>query len=226
MLSSRFIPGNERNITTMIDHLYRAGAEVLYESIHQIHVSGHGFQDELMMMLKACRPKSFVPIHGEYRHLAKHAKLAVQAGVAPENVAVIEDGQVIELDADGKVTRAEKLELQKVAIVENAFMAGDQTIFTQRLNLAKTGIVFAVFLRKSKTHKLAAPPSVSSYGLLLREGEDHDKVLEEAREAMQDVYEGAARKPEIEEILRLEMRRFFRKRASHKPVAVPIILDV
>ncbi len=100
VLSSRFIPGNERNITAMIDHLYRLGAEVTYESIHQIHVSGHGFQDELLMMLHATKPKFFVPIHGEFRHLAKHAKLAQAAGVAPENVRVVEDGQLLEVDKD------------------------------------------------------------------------------------------------------------------------------
>ncbi len=101
ILSSRFIPGNERNITSMIDHLYRLGAEVTYESIHQIHVSGHGFQDELMMMLRAARPRHFVPIHGEYRHLAKHSKLASQAGVSPENIQILEDGQSLDLTKKG-----------------------------------------------------------------------------------------------------------------------------
>ena len=102
VMSSRFIPGNERNIAAMIDQLYRAGAEVLYESIHQIHVSGHGFQEELLLMLKANRPEFFIPVHGEYRHLKKHANLARdEGGVAPENIFVVENGQIIELSEQG-----------------------------------------------------------------------------------------------------------------------------
>ncbi|NBT58555.1 ribonuclease J, partial [bacterium] len=100
VMSSRFIPGNERAITRMIDNLYRLGADVLYESVHQIHVSGHGFQEELMMMLRATRPKFFIPIHGEFRHLSKHAKLAIRSGVAETNVVVVENGQSVEIDAD------------------------------------------------------------------------------------------------------------------------------
>jgi ribonuclease J len=98
ILSSRFIPGNERAITRMIDELYRLGADVMYESIHQIHVSGHGFQEELLMMLNATKPENFVPIHGEFRHLKKHSLLAKKAGVDGKKIFVIENGQSILID--------------------------------------------------------------------------------------------------------------------------------
>lgn len=226
IMSSRFIPGNERNITSMIDHLYRQGAEVIYESIHQIHVSGHGFQEELLMMLKAARPKFFIPIHGEYRHLAKHAKLARESGVKPENVAVIEDGQVVEIDRD-RVALAEKLPLQKGIVVDGGFMQGDETLFTQRNNLSKTGIVFAVLMRDIDRLELVETPRITTYGLLWKKGEDAARSIEEAEDLLEDVYPELARnQAELHESLRLELRRFFRHRVSHKPVVIPLILDI
>lgn len=225
ILSSRFIPGNERNITQMIDHLYRLGAEVVYESIHQIHVSGHGFQDELLMMLHATKPQCFVPIHGEYRHLAKHAKLAVSSGVLDRNARVIEDGQVLEVGANG-LALAERLELQKGVVVDGIYMEGAKDLFTQRLNLAKTGIVFAVFVRSAKTKKLLTEPGLSGYGLLFQKDSDQEAIYAAAKKHITAVYKEAAKDPEVSEVMRLELRRFFRKRVSHKPVAVPIFLDV
>ncbi|MFM8315670.1 MAG: ribonuclease J [Deltaproteobacteria bacterium] len=225
VMSSRFIPGNERAISKMIDQLYRAGAQVLYESIHQVHVSGHGQQDELLMMLKAVRPKCFIPIHGAYRHLAKHAGLAQEAGVATENVQVIEDGQVVELSEKG-VELVEKLELKKTVVVGTSFVEGSADVFTQRSNLAKTGIVFAVFMRDAKNLKLIAPPAIKSYGLLYFQGENPDYVTEDAEEHLEEVYYDSLHSGELEEALRLEGRRFFKKRVSHKPVFIPLILDV
>jgi ribonuclease J len=225
ILSSRFIPGNERAITTMIDHLYRAGAEVLYESIHQIHVSGHGFQDELMMMMRAVRPKFFVPIHGEYRHLKKHASLALQAGVSPAHINVIEDGQMLEVSPEG-VVLGEKLELQKVAIVEGEILDGNPQAFSQRANLAKTGIVFAVILREADSYRLIAEPQVSFHGLLFRQGESPEAAQKEAIQTIEEVHAEFAAKGDLTEHLRLELRRFFKKRVSHKPVVIPMILEI
>jgi ribonuclease J len=225
ILSSRFIPGNERNITSMIDRLYRAGAEVTYESIHQIHVSGHGFQDELLMMLEATRPQCFIPIHGEYRHLSKHSRLAEKSGVKPENIRVIEDGQIAELDDEGLVL-GEKLELRKGVIVEGRFMETDPAVFAQRTNLARTGIVFVSFVRDRKTHQLLEAPSVSSYGILYREGVRVEDVDLDASEMLEDFFPELERHENWQEAVKIEVRRFFRKRASHKPVVVSTMQDV
>ena len=225
LMSSRFIPGNERAITRMIDHLYRQGAEVIYESISQIHVSGHGFQDELLMMLRAVRPKYFIPIHGEYRHLAKHAALARETGVAPENVFIVENGQSVSLEGQSmRVT--ERLDLQKGVVVDGFLMQGPSTLFTHRLNLAKTGIVFVALVRDKRTRELLGAPRVHSYGLMLRGGKDAVEVLNGASDMLAEVYPEVRGKADLEDILRLEVRRFIRKHASHKPVVVPVILDV
>jgi ribonuclease J len=225
ILSSRFIPGNERSITFMIDHLYRAGADVLYENIHQIHVSGHGFQDELLMMLNAAKPRFFVPIHGEYRHLAKHAVLAKSAGVPKENIFVIEDGQVVELTTDG-ISRKEILPLQKTAIVEGSVIEGNAALFTQRLNLGKTGIVFVALVRDRQTLDLVADPKVTAYGVIYRRGEVVEEVMEEAVDFVEDVYDEHAADRDLDDVIRLETRRFFKKRVSHKPVVIPMILEI
>lgn len=224
-LSSRFIPGNERNIAAMIDQLYRSGAEVTYEAFHSIHVSGHGFQEELLMMLAACQPEFFIPLHGEYRHLAKHAKLAKQAGVTPENVFVIENGQSIEIDRAG-VRLGEKFELEKGVIVDRFSMESSASLFSKRVQLAKTGIVFVSLLKDRKTHELVCRPSVMPYGLMYREGEQEYETIEGAKDAIEDFYEELLEAQDMNEALRIEMRRYFRKRVSHKPVVVPVILDV
>ena len=101
VLSSRVIPGNERTIARLLDHLSRRGAELFYEAISCVHVSGHACQDELRLMLNLVRPRYFVPIHGEYRHLVRHAALARQVGVEPDQVFLLENGQVLEIDREG-----------------------------------------------------------------------------------------------------------------------------
>ena len=225
VMSSRFIPGNERAISKMIDQLYRAGAEVIYESIHQVHVSGHGQQDELLMMLRAVKPKYFIPVHGAYRHLSKHAGLAEEVGIPPENIKVIEDGQLVELSLDG-IELGERLKLNKTVIVGTDYVEGRPDIFTQRSNLAKTGIVFAVFMRDAKSLKLIAPPAIRSYGLIYFKGENPQHVAEDAEDQLEDIYYDFMHAQDLEETLRIEGRRFYKKRVSHKPVFIPLVLDV
>lgn len=225
VMSSRFIPGNERNITTMIDQLYRQGAEVMYEAVHQIHVSGHGFQDELLMMLRATKPKFFVPIHGEYRHLKKHASLAKQAGVKPGNIMVVEDGQSLEATAHS-IELSEKREMKKQAVVEGDYVQTESTSFSDRLTLAKTGVVFAALIRDRKTGKLVADPQIASHGVLLREGHHPEDVHEDAVIHLEDVFNDERDREDLKDLLRLEIRRFYKKRATHKPQVISLILDV
>ena len=101
IFSSKFIPGNEKAITRIINNLYRRGADVIYEKISEIHVSGHAFQEELKLMINLTRPKYFIPIHGEYRHLILHSRLAEQVGISKENILLAENGQIIEFNENG-----------------------------------------------------------------------------------------------------------------------------
>ncbi len=226
LLSSRFIPGNERAITGMIDHLYRQGAEVTYESISHIHVSGHGFQEELGMMLKACRPKFFVPIHGEFRHLAMHAKLAKANGVDPDNICVVEDGQSVEVSKT-EITLGENHPLQKGIIVSGSYMDGDPSLFTQRAALAKTGIIFCTLLMKAGNRKkLVHPPRIATYGLLMAPGEDIMEVIEGAEQHLEDRYPKLYQEPDLTEAVRIELRRYFKRHSAMKPAVISMFLDI
>ncbi len=225
ILSSRFIPGNERAITSMINQLYRAGAEVIYETIHQIHVSGHGCQDELLMLLNAVRPQSFVPIHGEYRHLANHAKLAEQAGVTKGNILIVENGQQIEVTKTS-FELGEKFEFKKGVIVEGQFMQNDPLAFAQRAHLAKTGIVFASLVRDARSHKLLEAPVVTFYGTLFKEGVSTEHIATDAAEMLEDLWPEISRHEDWRDTVKIELRRFFRKRGSYKPVVIPVLQDV
>lgn len=225
MMSSRFIPGNERNIAMMIDSLYRSGAEVVYESFHKIHVSGHGHQEELLLMLKAARPKFFIPVHGEFRHLKKHATLAESAGVKKENTCVVEDGQVVELSPTG-ITLGARLELQKTPIVDGKVLESGKEVFHQRSTLSKTGVVYASLTRDKRTLRLVAPPQISTYGLLYFKGEKAEAVLEEACDLLEEWYREAAKRDDLADVLKLELRRFFKKHVSYKPIVVPLIQDI
>lgn len=224
VMSSRFIPGNERAITRMIDNLYRSGADVLYESVHQIHVSGHGFQEELLMMLRAARPKFFIPIHGEFRHLSKHAKLAQKAGVKEENTVVVEDGQVVEVTKDS-IKLGERFEIVKHPAVENLFVDGSPEAIQQKHALAKAGIVFVAIFRNRKSGKLLSEPIVSAQGLLLYHGTNEEEVILGAKKKLVQVNDEMGDRDNFEEIVKLETRRFFRKHASHKPVVIPVIIN-
>lgn len=224
ILSSRFIPGNERNISDMINELFRLGAEVLYESFHQVHVSGHGFQDELKMMLEATRPRCFIPIHGEYRHLARHARLAEETGIPRRNIAVIEDGQIVELDDQG-LYRGEKLELGKSLLVEGRFVRGGAALFQQKLSLSKTGVVFAVLVADKFTGKLLAAPRVYQHGLLFREGMEPQEVLEDAIDYLEDRFPSVSKKTDRNDQMRLDLRRFLKDRVSVKPLVIVTTVD-
>jgi len=225
MLSSRFIPGNERAISRMISDLCRSGAEVMYEGFHKIHVSGHGFQDDLMMMLQSCRPKNFIPIHGEYRHLTKHAGLAEKAGVPRENINLVEDGQVVEVDADG-VSLGERLTMRRTIIVNGRVHENDPSVFMQRAAMAKAGIVFVTLVYDAKSKQLLSRPELRFHGLIFQRGEDPETVLSEAVSAVEAVYRENIKHEDLGEMVRQGTRRYFKKKVSHKPIVIPLLIPI
>lgn len=224
ILSSRFIPGNERAIAQMIDHLYRQGAQVTYESFHQIHVSGHGFQDELLMMIDAVRPEYFIPLHGEYRHLAKHAQLAKRWGLASDKALVVEDGQIIEIDKHG-VRLGERIPLLKGVVVGGTFFDSQLETFQQRIKLSRTGVVVVVLVVHKRSWKLARRPKIAAHALLYRHDVNPKKILDAAIDHIEDVYSDILRQKKFEEALTIEIRRFFKKKVSHRPLVIPVVIE-
>ncbi|MEE9542695.1 MAG: ribonuclease J, partial [Thermodesulfobacteriota bacterium] len=180
ILSSKFIPGNEKTISNMINHLYRRGAEVIYEKVSEIHVSGHASQEELKIMLNMVKPKYFMPIHGEYRHLVRHTKLAASVGIAEENLMLAENGDVVEFtDKGAGIT--DKVECGKVFVDGKGVGDVSDLVLKDRMHLSKDGIVLAILSLNEKTGEVIYGPDIITRGLAHEEENPH--LIEEARDA-------------------------------------------
>ena len=227
ILSSKFIPGNEKTISNLINHLYRRGAEVHYEKVSEIHVSGHASQEELKTMLQLTRPRYFVPIHGEYRHLVKHRKLAQEVGVPEDHCFILEDGDVLELTA----TSAEKVQpIQVGKVFVDGKGVGDvgDVVIRDRRHLSEDGMVLAVMAIHQQSGEIVAGPDLISRGFM--RDEEGEEILEQARKVVLDTVVGMTRETrtdpaELKEEVRKALRRYFRKRLERRPVVLPYIIE-
>jgi ribonuclease J len=230
LMSSKFIPGNEKAIGRMINNLFKQGAEVLYEAVHDIHTSGHATRPELQKMMEITRPRYFLPIHGEFRHLVHHAKLAKEVGIAPENILTAVNGDVLELTPSSfKIT--EKLEEPRVLIEGREGNDISKLVLKERRQMGETGLVFALMVRNVETRRIISGPEIITKGLTDagREG----FLVEEAKKLAQKIiiqYEDELRqnmhRMDLQETVRVELRRFFNANVGKKPVVLPIILDL
>jgi len=227
ILSSKFIPGNEKVISNLINHLYRRGAEVHYEKVSEIHVSGHASQEELKTMLQLTRPRYFVPIHGEYRHLVRHRQLAQDVGIPEENCFLLDDGDVLELTSRG----AEKIKpIQVGRVFVDGKGVGDvgDMVIRDRRHLSEDGMVLAVMAIHQQSGELVAGPDLISRGFML--AEESEEVMESAKQAVLAALGGMNRETrtdpeELKEEVRRVLRRFFRKKLERRPVVLPYIIE-
>jgi ribonuclease J len=226
ILSSKFIPGNEKTISNLINHLYRRGAEVHYEKVSEIHVSGHASQEELKTMLQLTRPRFFVPIHGEYRHLVRHRRLAQAVGVPEENCFVLEDGDVLEITGH----RAEKVDSAPVGrVFVDGKGVGDvgDVVIRDRRHLSEGGMVLAVMAIHQQSGELVAGPDIVARGFMREE--ESEEVLEQARRVVVETlnstnWETRTDPAELKEEVRKALRRYFRKNLERHPVVLPYII--
>jgi len=227
ILSSKFIPGNEKIISNLINHLYRRGADVHYEKVSEIHVSGHASQEELKIMLQLTRPRYFVPIHGEYRHLVRHRRLAQEVGIPEENCFLLDDGDVLELTHRG----AEKVKpIQVGRVFVDGKGVGDvgDMVIRDRRHLSEDGMVLAVMAIHQQSGELVAGPDLISRGFML--AEENEEVMESAKQAvlaaLGDMNRETRTDPEeLKEEVRRVLRRFFRKKLERRPVVLPYIIE-
>jgi ribonuclease J len=228
VLSARFIPGNERVISHLIDHLYRRGAEVHYERVSEVHVSGHASQEELKTMIQLTRPRYFVPIHGEYRNLFLHLKLAQAVGVPPENCFLLEDGQVLELTGDA-ARRRDPVPAGRVFVDGRGVGDVEDVVIRDRRHLAEDGLVVAVMAIHRQSGELIAGPDLVSRGFI--RSEEGEEILEGARRVVVETISGANREAraevvEMQEEVRKALRRYFRDALERRPVVIPFILEM
>ena len=229
VLSARAIPGNEKAIGRVMNHLARRGAEVVYEGIKHVHVSGHGSEEELKLVLSLVRPRFFVPIHGEYRQLSQHARIAerVFAGRDPRpEILLAEDGDLLQFLSDG-ARIAGKVPVGRVLI--DGTLTGEvaDEVLRDRRHLAEDGLVVPVVAINKQTGALEGVPDIITRGFVM---EDQTLLADGARllgEAMEQAsIEERTDQGLIKEKLRVELRRFLRKRSGRRPFVLPVIMEI
>ncbi len=228
ILSSKFIPGNEKAIANLINNLYRRGAEVVYETTSEIHVSGHAAQDELKTMLALTRPRHFVPIHGEYRHLVKHAQLARSMGLGINEAFVVGNGMPVILSREG-VRLGDEVETGRVLVDGKGVGDVGALELRDRRHLANHGMVTAVLGVNSKSGEIVYGPELLTRGFVPEE--DSREYLEQAAAAVREVLtehslEAISDWEELRVEVRKALRRFFNRTIQRRPLIVPIIMEL
>jgi len=228
VLSSRIIPGNEKSIGNMINHMYRRGAVVVDSKTAQVHVSGHASRDELAMMLNLVRPRYFVPIHGEYRQLAHHLHLACSVGIAAENVFQLENGQTLEIDRHG-ARRGEPIPAGRVFVDGKGIGDISDIVLRDRRHLSRDGLLLAVLAVDQKSGELISGPDFISRGVFA-EGEA-PRYFEEARQvvcaALAEIApESRTDSMEVSEEVRKALRRYLSRTLARRPVVLPFVMEM
>jgi len=226
VLSSRIIPGNEKSIFRVIDHLYRRDAIVVCDdgSNGMIHVSGHGSQEELRLLINLVRPKFFIPVHGDYRHLRKHAQVAMETG-AVEHAMVIEDGDVLELDKND-ARKKDKVTAGRILIDSgSAIDVVEELVLRDRRVLSEDGVVLVVLAINKRTGKMQQAPEVVMRGF---GGAD---ITDEARELVIKTLDGLNGEEKtdygmVKEKVRSEMKRLIQKTTGRRPMIMPVIMEI
>jgi ribonuclease J len=230
VLSARAIPGNEKAIGRVINHLSRRGADVIHEGIKHVHVSGHGSEEELKLMLSLVQPRYFVPIHGEYRQLAQHARVArrVFAGRDPHpETLLVENGDILTIDA-GSARVAGKAPVGRVLIDGTRTGEIGDEVLRDRRHLAEDGLVVPVVAINKQTGLLEGVPDIITRGFVM---ENSQELLADGARVLSDVMEQSSVEERtdqglIKEKLRTELRRFFRKRSGRRPFVLPVIMEI
>ena len=226
VLSSRVIPGNEKAIFRVIDHLSRREANVIYDDgAHGlIHVSGHGSQEEMRLLINLVRPKYFIPVHGDYRYLRKHAKVAMETG-AVEHAIVIEDGDVLEVDKHD-VRKKDKVTAGRILIDSGSSIdVVEDLVIRDRRILSEDGIVLAVVGINKRTGKVERPPEVVMRGF---GGAD---ITDEARKVVLKTLDGLSGEEKsdygmVNEKVRVELKRLIQKSTGRRPMIMPVVLEI
>lgn len=228
IISATPIPGNEKLVARTIDHLYKLGADVVYEKSNGVHVSGHASREEIKLMHNLVRPKFFIPVHGEYRHLIKHAGLAQDLGMPKENIVIAENGCVIELTRNS-IGIAGRIPAGKILV--DGLGVGDvgNIVLRDRRQLSQDGIMIVVVTIDKETCQVVSGPDIVSRGFVyVREAEG---LMDEARDKVQCALEkceesGTSEWSVIKSTIRDSLGRFLYERTRRRPMILPIIMEI
>ena len=228
VLSSRVIPGNEKAISRIINHLFRRGANVIYEDVSDIHVSGHASQEEQKLMMCLVRPKFFVPIHGEYRHLIYHARLAETLGISKDNIFILEDGDVLELNEDAAVKK-DKVQAGRVFVDGKVIGDVGNIVLRDRMRLGTDGIIVVFVGIEKMTGKVVTGPDIVTRGFVFEE--ESQELIEEMKRVVSDLLGQLEQELMADWVLvktkvRNTLKKYLIKKMDRKPMIIPIIIEL
>ncbi|MBI3378183.1 MAG: ribonuclease J [Nitrospirae bacterium] len=228
ILSAKMIPGNERSIGRIINHLFKRGANVIYEKVSEIHVSGHASKEELKLMLNMVRPKYFIPVHGEYRHLVYHLNLAEKVGIPRENVFILENGERLEVSKDGAKKNG-RVNSGRVFIDGKGVGDVEDMVLRDRRRLAYDGIVLVIIAVEKLTGRVVSGPDIITRGFVFEDASPEllnnvnslvsDTLKELGREIMSDSSLVKAK-------IRTALKKYLRNTMERSPMIMPIIFEV
>lgn len=231
ILSARLIPGNEKAIFRMIDHLFRRRVLVYYEGgrAAPIHVSGHASQEEMKIVLQLVRPKYFIPIHGEYRQLFRHAALAEQMAAVSGQIFLLESGHPIEFTSDGEAHQREPVPAGRVCVDSGSLEEIEDVVIRDRRHLAEDGVVVPIIAIDKHTGLMESSPEIVTRGFL--PSEDGQEILAKAREVVLRTVEQSSAEEKtdwgvIKEKIRVDLKRFLNRQTAKRPLILPVILEV
>ncbi|OQW99713.1 MAG: ribonuclease J [Desulfobacteraceae bacterium A6] len=228
ILSSKFIPGNEKAITNIINKLYKRGADVIYEKISNIHVSGHAFKEELKLMINLTKPEYFIPIHGEYRHLVLHSRLAEEVGIKKEKILLAENGQIIEFDAKGGRIKGE-VPTGRVLVDGKGIGDVGRSVLKERRALSEEGLVVVNMAFDEETGIIVYGPEIVSRGFVFETETGH--LLEDAKCVILEIVDEITpdvpdRVNKIRSKVQTALRKYFNFAIKRRPVILPFIVEI
>jgi ribonuclease J len=228
ILSAKMIPGNERSIGRIINHLFRRGADVIYEKVSEVHVSGHASKEELKLMLNLIKPKYFMPVHGEYRHLVYHSMLAKKTDIPKENIFILNNGDILEIDGqearkNGSVTSG------RIFIDGKGMGDVEEMVLRDRLRLAHDGIVLILLAVEKLTGTIISGPEIISRGFVFEDASQEimNNVKELLTRTIQGLEKGLiADSSLLKAKLRSTLKKYLRDAMDRRPMIMPIIIEV
>ncbi|HKV25649.1 MAG TPA: ribonuclease J [Candidatus Acidoferrum sp.] len=228
ILSARIIPGNEKAIFRMLDHMFRRRALVYYDnSGGTIHVSGHASQEEQKLVLQLVKPKYFIPVHGEYRHLFRHAALAHQLGAVSGEILLLENGKCIEFTQDG-VRRRDPVTAGRVCVDSGSLEEIEEVVIRDRKHLSEDGVVVPIIAIDKHTGKMESQPEIVTRGLFSDNG--HELMAGARSVVLKTVEQSNAEEKSdwsvIKEKIRVDLKRYINKQTSKRPLILPVILEI
>ncbi len=228
IVSASPIPGNEEYVARTIDNLFKAGANVYYHTIKRAHVSGHASQEELKLMLGMTKPRYFIPIHGEFRMQVQHGRLAMETGVLPENVFIIENGTPIEIFADGSARRGQPVAAGYVYVDGLSVGEVGDVVLRDRRALANDGMFMVVIQIDKQTNRMVGRPEIITRGFV--HGNDEAPIIEEAIRRIREAVEAPGDRISEVALLKAQVKdgvsRFLYEQTKRRPMVFPVVVEI